>query len=88
MHTNGTASFVNVLQGGRLTPVTVTVGSADSLRTQITSGLSVGQAVVIATVTSTIPSTGAAGAGAARRGAGGLGGGGGAGIGIGAPAGG
>jgi multidrug efflux pump subunit AcrA (membrane-fusion protein) len=88
VHTNGTASFVNVLQAGKLTPVTVTVGSADSLRTQITSGLSAGQAVVIATVTSTIPSTGAAGAGAARRGAGGLGGGGGAGIGIGAPAGG
>jgi multidrug efflux pump subunit AcrA (membrane-fusion protein) len=88
VHTNGTASFVNVLQAGTLTPVTVTVGSADSLRTQITSGLSAGQAVVIAAVTSTIPSTGAAGAGAARRGAGGLGGGGGAGIGIGAPAGG
>jgi multidrug efflux pump subunit AcrA (membrane-fusion protein) len=90
VHTNGTASFVNVLQGGKLTPVTVTVGSADSLRTQITSGLSAGQTVVIATVTSTIPTTGAAGAGAARRGgAGGLGGGGGAGIVVGGgPAGG
>ncbi len=90
VHTNGTASFVNVLQGGKLTPVTVTVGSADSLRTQITSGLSAGQTVVIATVTSTIPTSGAAGAGAARRGgAGGLGGGGGAGIVVGGgPAGG
>jgi macrolide-specific efflux system membrane fusion protein len=89
VHTNGTASFVNVLQAGKLTPVTVTVGSADSLRTQITSGLSAGQTVVIATVTSTIPTTGAAGAGTTRRGAaGGFGGGGGAGIVGGAPAGG
>ena len=89
VHTTGTASFVNVLQAGKLTPVTVTVGSADSLRTQITSGLSVGQTVVIATVTSTIPTTGAAGAGTTRRGAaGGFGGGGGAGIVGGAPAGG
>jgi multidrug efflux pump subunit AcrA (membrane-fusion protein) len=89
LHTTGTASFVNVLQAGKLTPVTVTVGSADSLRTQITSGLSAGQTVVIATVTSTIPTTGAAGAGTTRRGgAGGFGGGGGAGIVGGAPAGG
>lgn len=90
VHTNGTASFVNVLQAGKLTPVTVTVGSADSLRTQITSGLSAGQTVVIATVSSTIPTTGAAGAGTTRRGAaGGFGGGGGAGIVVGgAPAGG
>jgi macrolide-specific efflux system membrane fusion protein len=89
VHTNGTASFVNVLQAGKLTQVTVTVGSADSLRTQITSGLSAGQTVVIATVTSTIPTTGAAGAGTTRRGAaGGFGGGGGAGIVGGAPAGG
>jgi multidrug efflux pump subunit AcrA (membrane-fusion protein) len=89
VHTTGTASFVNVLQAGKLTPVTVTVGSADSLRTQITSGLSAGQTVVIATVTSTIPTTGAAGAGTTRRGAaGGFGGGGGAGIVGGAPAGG
>jgi multidrug efflux pump subunit AcrA (membrane-fusion protein) len=90
VHTNGTASFVNVLQAGKLTQVTVTVGSADSLRTQITSGLSAGQTVVIATVTSTIPTTGAAGAGTTRRGGtGGFGGGGGAGIVVGgAPAGG
>jgi multidrug efflux pump subunit AcrA (membrane-fusion protein) len=87
VHTTGPASFVNVVQAGKLTPVTVTVGSADSLRTQITSGLSAGQTVVIATVTSTIPTTGAAGAGTTRRGAaGGFGGGGGAGIVGGAPA--
>ncbi len=59
VHTNGTTSTVNVLKSGVSTPVVVTVGSADATRTQITSGLSEGDTVVIATVSSTVPTAGA-----------------------------
>ncbi len=55
VHTNGATSTVNVLRNGVSTPVVVTVGAADSTRTQILSGLSQGDAVVIATVSSTVP---------------------------------
>jgi HlyD family secretion protein len=81
VHTNGTTSTVNVLKGGSPSAVTVTVGSADSSRTQITSGLAAGDTVVIATVTSTLPSTSST---TTRRGSG-LAGGGGAGIVTGGP---
>ena len=57
VHTSGTASTVNVLKNGVSTPVVVTVGSADPTRTQITSGLSEGDTVVIASVSSTVPSS-------------------------------
>jgi multidrug efflux pump subunit AcrA (membrane-fusion protein) len=77
VHSNGTTTTVQVLKNGVPSTVVVTVGAADASRTQIISGLSAGDAVVIATVTSTVPSA-ASGNGAPRRtGAGGLGGGGG-----------
>jgi trimeric autotransporter adhesin len=81
VHTNGTASTVEVLKNGVPSTVVVTVGSADPSRTQIVSGLSEGDTVVIATVTSTVPSA-ASGSGAPRRtGAGGFAGAGGGGAG-------
>src|SRR6202011_462086 len=39
VHTNGTASTVQVLKNGVPSTVVVTVGAADPSRTQITSGL-------------------------------------------------
>jgi multidrug efflux pump subunit AcrA (membrane-fusion protein) len=79
VHTNGTTTTVQVLKNGVPSTVVVTVGAADASRTQIISGLSAGDTVVIATVTSTVPSA-ASGNGAPRRtgtGAGGFAGGGG-----------
>ncbi len=73
VHTTGASSTVNVLRGGASTPVVVTVGAADSTRTQILSGLAEGDTVVIATVSSSVPSA----ATTPRRTGGGLTGGGG-----------
>ena len=83
VHTNGTASTVEVLKNGVPSTVVVTVGAADPSRTQIVSGLSEGDTVVIATVTSTVPSA-ASGSGAPRRAGGfaGAGGGGGGGLAV------
>jgi hypothetical protein len=76
---------VQVLVSGVPQTRTVTVGATDPLRTQILSGVNDGEQVVIATVSSTVPTTNAgnnagglfgAGAGGAggTRGAGGAGG--------------
>jgi multidrug efflux pump subunit AcrA (membrane-fusion protein) len=84
----GTA--VQVLVSGVPQTRPVTVGASDALRTQILSGLSAGDQVVIATVSSTVPTTTTGGAGAGglfggggggTRGAGGAGAAGGAGRG-------
>ncbi|MDX6338741.1 MAG: HlyD family secretion protein, partial [Streptosporangiaceae bacterium] len=72
VHTNGATSTVQVLKNGVPSSVVVTTGAADSSRTEIQSGLSVGDTVVIATVSSTVPSTSGAGrTGGAARGLGG-----------------
>jgi multidrug efflux pump subunit AcrA (membrane-fusion protein) len=63
VHTNGTTSTVQVLKNGVASSVVVTTGAADSSQTEIQSGLAAGDTVIIATVTSTIPSTTTTGAG-------------------------
>ena len=78
VHTNGTTSTVQVLRNGVATSVTVTTGAADSSRMEIQSGLAQGDTVIIATVTSTIPTTPTTTGGAGRGFGGGGGGGGGA----------
>ncbi len=71
----GGGDYVQVLKNGQPTDVTVTVGIANDTYTQITSGLTVGQEVVTATIT---PSAGGTTTTIRRGGAGfGLGGGGG-----------
>jgi len=57
VHTTGAGSTVTLFVNGKPDPVAVTVGGADATLTQILSGVKVGQTVVIATITSTIPST-------------------------------
>jgi HlyD family secretion protein len=57
VHTTGVGSTVTLFVNGKPDPVAVTVGAADSTLTQILSGVKVGQTVVIATITSTIPSS-------------------------------
>ena len=77
VHTNGTASTVQVLRNGVATSVAVTTGAADSSRTEIQSGLAEGDTVVIATVTGSIPTPSTTtGGGGGGRGFGGGGGGG------------
>jgi multidrug efflux pump subunit AcrA (membrane-fusion protein) len=73
---------VQVLVNGQPQARTVQVGAADALRTQIVSGLNPGDLVVLATVSSTIPTT-ANGAGRGGFGLTGGGGGGGGGAGRG-----
>lgn len=58
VHTTAAGSTVNVLVDGKSTPRAVTVGASDATRTQILSGLNAGDQVVIATVTSSIPTSG------------------------------
>ncbi|MHB8572139.1 MAG: efflux RND transporter periplasmic adaptor subunit [Candidatus Dormibacteria bacterium] len=79
---------VQVLVNGKPQSVTVTTGAADATRTQILSGLNLGDTVVLATVTSTVPATGGGGGAGNILGGGGGGRGGGGGFGGGAPAGG
>ena len=55
--TIGSASTVQVLVHGAPQVLTVTVGASDPERTQILSGLSLGQQVVIARVTGSVPSS-------------------------------
>lgn len=57
VHTNGATSTVDIIKDGKLTPVTVTTGASDSTDTQISSGLTDGESIVISIVTSTIPTT-------------------------------
>jgi uncharacterized membrane protein YgcG len=68
---------VTLFVNGKPDPVAVTVGASDSTLTQILSGVKVGQTVVIAKITSTIPS-GTTGTGRSLTGGGGFPGGGGA----------
>jgi multidrug efflux pump subunit AcrA (membrane-fusion protein) len=63
VQTTANGSTVLVLVNGQPQPRSVQVGASDSLRTEIVSGLSAGDQVVIATVSSTIPSSGNNGGG-------------------------
>lgn len=56
VHTFGTRHVVEVLSGGKLQPTAVTVGITDPLRTQVVTGLTVGQQVVLADLSSTVTS--------------------------------
>src|SRR5205807_104167 len=82
VHTLGSRSVVNVLQGGKSIPHTVTTGATDAARTQITSGLTAGDQVVLANLSASLPSSnstrpgGAGGFGGGGFGGGGFGGGG------------
>ena len=51
----GAASFVTVLQGGKPETVRVTVGATGPVDTQITSGLTVGEQVVLADLSTPLP---------------------------------
>lgn len=57
VHTTGAGSTVTMFVNGKPDPVAVTVGASDATLTQILSGVKVGDEVVIATITSTIPSS-------------------------------
>jgi multidrug efflux pump subunit AcrA (membrane-fusion protein) len=75
VHTTGAGSTVTLFVNGKPDPVAVTVGASDATLTQILSGVKVGDEVVIATITSTIPSS-TTGTGRSLTGGGGFGGGG------------
>ena len=81
VHTTAAGTTVQTLVNGSPQTVTVTVGASDATRTQILSGLNPGDTIVIATVSSTIPSTSSGGLNGSR-GRTGFGGGGGAGAGA------
>ena len=73
MHTTPAGSTVDILVNGKVQPVAVTTGASDPTRIQILSGLQIGQTVVIAVITSNVPSSGAGtalGAGGTRGGGG------------------
>jgi membrane fusion protein, macrolide-specific efflux system len=57
VHTTGAGSTVTLFVNGKPVPTSVTVGASDATLTQILTGVKVGDQVVIATITSTIPST-------------------------------
>ncbi len=57
VHTTGAGSTVTLFVNGKPQTVAVTVGASDSTRTEILSGVKVGDQVVIATISSTIPSS-------------------------------
>jgi multidrug efflux pump subunit AcrA (membrane-fusion protein) len=57
VHTTGTGSTVTLFVNGKPVPTVVTVGAADATLTQILTGVKVGDKVVIATITGTIPSS-------------------------------
>ncbi|MGI8664770.1 MAG: efflux RND transporter periplasmic adaptor subunit [Jatrophihabitans sp.] len=57
VHALGTFSTVTVLSKGKPTPVRVTIGAVGSDRTQIMSGVSAGQQVVLADLSQPLPST-------------------------------
>jgi len=81
VHTTAAGSSVDVLAGGRPQSRPVTLGAADALRTEIVSGLEPGEQVVVATLSSSVPSPNAGagggifGGGAPRPGGAGRGGG-------------
>jgi multidrug efflux pump subunit AcrA (membrane-fusion protein) len=71
VHTTAAGSTVQVLVNGAPQSVSVQVGASDPTRTEILSGLQLNQVVVIAVVTSSVPSSGAGtvlGGGGARGG--------------------
>jgi hypothetical protein len=57
VHTAGTSSYVDVLKKGKEVQQTVTVGATGEPYDQILSGLKSGQEVVIASLSSTVPSS-------------------------------
>jgi multidrug efflux pump subunit AcrA (membrane-fusion protein) len=75
VHTTGAGSTVTLFVNGKPVPTLVTVGASDATLTQILTGVKVGDQVVIATITSAIPSS-TTGAGRSLTGGGGFGGGG------------
>ncbi|MDQ6877371.1 MAG: HlyD family efflux transporter periplasmic adaptor subunit [Candidatus Dormibacteraeota bacterium] len=75
VHTTATGNTVQVLVNGAPQSVSVQVGASDPTRTEILSGLKLGQVVVIAVITNNVPSSGS-GAGTVLGGGGGRGGGG------------
>jgi HlyD family secretion protein len=77
VHTTGGGTTVDVLVNGQPQSRPVQVGAADALRTQVTSGINEGDSIVIATISSSIPtpSTGGGGGGLFGTGGGGTGGG-------------
>lgn len=56
LHSFGSRHVVDVMHGSTATPTVVTVGIVGPLRTQVLSGLSVGQRVVLADLSSTVTS--------------------------------
>ena len=74
VHTTAAGSTVQVMTNGVPRSVSVQTGASDPTRTEIVSGLQLNEVVVIAVITSSVPSSGAGtafGAGGATRGAGG-----------------
>lgn len=67
VHTTGGGSTVQVLVNGQPQTRAVTVGASDASRTQILSGVSNGDQVVIATITGSVPSSATGGNGGANR---------------------
>jgi hypothetical protein len=57
VHTTGTASTVDVLVSGQSVPRVVALGASDALRTEVMSGINPGDTIVVATVTSRVPTT-------------------------------
>ncbi len=76
VHTVGASSYVLVPRNGQSVTVPVTIGASDPQRTQITSGLHLGDVVVLAEI-GVKPPSGAAPSGGGAAGGGGAGGGGG-----------
>lgn len=62
VHTDSSGSYVEVLTNGVAQQTTVTVGAADATRTQVLSGLKLGDTVVLATISASAPVTTAGGA--------------------------
>ncbi len=58
IHTSAAGSTVQVLVNGTPQSVSVQIGASDPTRTEIVSGLKLGDVVVIAVVTSSVPSSG------------------------------
>jgi membrane fusion protein, macrolide-specific efflux system len=82
IHYSGNNTTVNVVTSGTTTTRTIQIGSASSGFTQVTNGLTVGDRVVVPTVTFTGPRPTGAGSGLTGGGrGGGFGGGGGGGFG-------
>ena len=72
VRTVGTIHLVTVVKNGTPTPTRVTLGTVGTVLTQVTSGVSRGQVVSLATLDQTLPSTSST---STRSGLGGLGGG-------------